>query len=144
MDDREIKEFDTTASECLPCKKHSNVYKALRNVVNRERKSCKAKYYSSKVEDLKGTNPKQWWGEMKKLSGLSKKSSTNLLDDLSVPDLEDMSNQEIGNAINSALLEPLQVLDTHDLSTMELDVEEDGEVLEVCVVRVCHLFTAPR
>ena len=57
--------------------KHSNVYKALRNTVNRERKSCKAKYYSSKVEDLKGTNPKQWWREMKKLSGLSNKSSTN-------------------------------------------------------------------
>ena len=120
--------------------KHSNVYKALRNAVNRERKSCKAKYYSSKVEDLKGTNPKQWWKAMKKLSGLSKKSSTNLLDDLSVPDLGNMSNQEIANAIDSALLEPLQVFDTFDQSTMELDVEDDGEVLEVCVVRVCHLL----
>lgn len=60
--------------------------------------------------------------------------------DLSVPDLEDMSNQEIANAINSALLEPLQAFDTLDQSTMELDVEDDGEVLEVCVVRVCHLL----
>ena len=62
------------------------------------------------------------------------------MDDLSVPDLEDMSNQEIANAIISALLEPLQVFDTLDQSTMELDVEDDGEVLEVCVVRVCHLL----
>ena len=77
---------------------------------------------------------------MKKLSGLSKKSSTNLLDDLSVPDLEDMSNQEIANAINSALLKPLQVFNTLDQSNMELDVEEEGEVLEVCVVRVCHFL----
>ena len=80
---------------------------------------------------------------MKKLSGLSKKSSTNLLDDLSVPDLGDMSNQEIANAINSALLEPLQVFDTLDQSTMELDVEDDGEVLEVCVVRERGHFLAP-
>ena len=66
---------------------------------------------------------------MKKLSGLSKKSSTNLLHDLSVPDLEDMSKQEIANAINSALLEPLQVFDTLDQSTMELDVKDDGELI---------------
>ena len=42
------------------------ITKALRNAVNRERKACKAEYYSSKVEELKGTNPEEWWREMKK------------------------------------------------------------------------------
>ena len=79
------------------------------------------KYYSSKVEDLKGTNPKQWWREMKKLSGSSKKSCSNLLDDLSVPDFDDMSHQEIANAINSAFLEPLQAFEILDQSSVELD-----------------------
>ena len=120
--------------------KYSNDYKALRNAVNRERKSCKAKYYSSKVEDLKGTNPKQWWREMKKLSGSSKKSCSNLLDDLSVPDFDDMSHQEIANAINSAFLEPLQAFEILDQSSVELDQEDNGEVLEVSVVRVCHFL----
>ena len=120
--------------------KYSNDYKILRNAVNEERKSCKAKYYSSKVEDLKCTNPKQWCREMKKLSGSSKKSGSNLLDDFSVPDFEDMSNQEIANAINSALLESLRVFDTLDQSAADLDQEDSGEVLEVSMVRVCHLL----
>ena len=35
-----------------------------RNAVNKERKLCKAKYYTSKVQDLKGVNPRLWWKEV--------------------------------------------------------------------------------
>ena len=51
-----------------------------------------------------------------------------------------MSNQEIANAINSALLEPLRVFDTPDRSATDLDQEDRGEVLEVSMVRVCQLL----
>ena len=77
---------------------------------------------------------------MKKLRGSSKKSGSNLLDDLSVPDFDDMPHQEIANAINSALLEPLQTFEILDQSTVELDHKDNGEVLKVSVVCVCHLL----
>ncbi|KXJ08316.1 hypothetical protein AC249_AIPGENE967 [Exaiptasia diaphana] len=41
-------------------------YHALRNQVNRERKSCRAKFYESKVEQLKESKPATWWSEVKK------------------------------------------------------------------------------
>ena len=43
--------------------------------MNRERKTSKAKFYSSKVENLKGKNPKQWWKEVNRLSGATKTDS---------------------------------------------------------------------
>ena len=57
----------------------SSQYKALRNAVNTERKSCNAKYYTSKVQDLKGANPKQWWKKVNKLTGSTKKEHCDLL-----------------------------------------------------------------
>ena len=68
------------------------------------------------------------------------KSGSNLLDDLFVPDFDDISYQEIANAINSALLEPLKAFEILDQSTVELDQEDNGEVLKVSVVCVCHLL----
>ena len=47
----------------------SSQFKYLRNLVNRERKACRARYYESKVQQLKGKNPKKWWDEVKRLSG---------------------------------------------------------------------------
>lgn len=38
-------------------------FRHLRNAVNRERKSCRSRYYSSKVADLKNVKPGKWWGE---------------------------------------------------------------------------------
>ena len=42
----------------------------LRNLVNRERKGCRAKYHECKVQHLKGCFPAKWWGEIKRLSGI--------------------------------------------------------------------------
>ena len=49
-----------------------------RNQVNRERKSCRTKYYDSRVKQLKECDPSGWWKEIKKLSlsGMSASSNT--------------------------------------------------------------------
>ena len=43
----------------------------LRNAVNRERKSCRSRYYSSKAADVKDVKPGKWWGEVKKIAGMT-------------------------------------------------------------------------
>ena len=87
--------------------RHGLSYKFYRNAVNKERKLCKGKYYASKVQDLKGVNPRSWWKEVNKLSG-AKSQNVNLLNALNVPDLENLSAPEIANGINEALLKPLR------------------------------------
>ena len=42
-----------------------NVFKTLRNRLNRERKSCRAMFYKSKVDHLKECSPSIWWKEVK-------------------------------------------------------------------------------
>ena len=50
-------------------------FRILRNRINRERKTCRAKYYDSKVRHLKDCEPANWWKEVKKLSGKSAATS---------------------------------------------------------------------
>ena len=38
-------------------------FRRLRNRVNRLRKSCRTKYYASKVEHLRDCDPRRWWKE---------------------------------------------------------------------------------
>ena len=87
--------------------RHGLAYKFYRNAVNKERKLRKGKYYTSKVQDLKGVNPCSWWKEVNKLSG-AKSENVNLLNALNVPDFDNLSSPEIANGINEALLEPLR------------------------------------
>ena len=47
------------------------MFRELRNRVNRERKMCRANYYQAKVQHLKKCKPSEWWKEVKKLSGCS-------------------------------------------------------------------------
>ena len=39
------------------------LFQFYRNRVNRERKTCRAKYYQSKMKGCKDTNPRLWWSE---------------------------------------------------------------------------------
>jgi len=55
-------------------------FRRLRNAVNRERKTCRSKYYDGKVKHLKECSPADWWKEVKKLSG--KENSTSSRDDV--------------------------------------------------------------
>ncbi|CAH3105794.1 unnamed protein product, partial [Pocillopora meandrina] len=102
-----LKELIRLRQNAFHSNKKGPVFRFYRNAVNRERKLCKAAYYTSKVQDLKGMNPRQWWKEINKLSG-SKKQNPNLLSSLDVQQFTNMSPQEIASAINEALLEPLQ------------------------------------
>lgn len=90
---------------------HSLMYKYYRNAVNRERKKCKAKFYQGKVKELKNNNPKQWWNQIKRISGMSKPSHSPIINDLNnlQPANESpLSLQDHANAINCAFLKPME------------------------------------
>ena len=84
---------------------NSVIFRFYRNAVNRERKKCKREFYSSKVQHLKGVNPKIWWKEVKRISGIDV-CKCSILDQLDDPRTENMSKEAIANTINEALLEP--------------------------------------
>ena len=85
----------------------STQYKFYRNVVNRERKMAKAKFYCSKVEHMKQVNPKTWWKEVKRLSG-SQSHTDDLINQIQDGSIENYTRQELANVINKAFLDPLQ------------------------------------
>ena len=86
---------------------NSVLFKFYRNVVNRKRKTCKAEYYKSRVQQMKGENPKAWWKEVERLSGMQSRAG-DLLSQMNVEGIEDLSMLELANAINTAFLEPLE------------------------------------
>ena len=73
-------------------------FKFYRNIINRERKLCKAKFYESKISTLKDNNPKRWWSEVKRLSGLQSRSG-DLRDLIDAGNLDDL---ELANSINTS------------------------------------------
>ena len=79
----------------------SSQFKYLRNHVNRERKACRARYYQSKVQQLKGKNPKKWWDEVKRLSG-AKSRNGDLVNLKNIEQFSSLSGPDQANAINSA------------------------------------------
>ena len=86
---------------------NSALFKFYRNAVNRKRKTCKAQYYKSRVQQMKGENPKAWWKEVGRLSGMQSRAG-DLLSQVNVEGIEDLSMLELTNAINTAFLEPLE------------------------------------
>lgn len=60
-----IKQLIRLRQRAFHFNKEGTLYKFYRNAVNKERKLCRAKYYVSKVRDLKEVNPRQWWKEVK-------------------------------------------------------------------------------
>ena len=83
---------------------------------------------------MKGANPRQWWKEVKKISGSV--NSIKLMSSLNVPGYDNLSHKEIADAINASLLEPLQEYNPLDPSTINLPGEELDVIPEVSVVRV--------
>ena len=84
----------------------SLIFKQYRNLVNREQKSCRAKYYKLNFDRLKEYNPKHWWNEVKRISNFSNKQ-----DPISLTNVETFSNLtqiEEANEINKAFLGPLE------------------------------------
>ena len=56
--------------------KNTFLFKFFRNRVNRERKAARSKYYQSKVDFLKDTDPKKWWSFCKKIRGMPKANTS--------------------------------------------------------------------
>jgi hypothetical protein len=54
------------------------------------RKSCRAEYFASKVANLKKSNPKSWWTEVKRISGM-RPVPGSLLNQLRVEDTEHLT-----------------------------------------------------
>ena len=80
-----------------------------RNLINREQKVLRKKFFTSKVSQLKQVNPSQWWGAVKQIPGMSSLSgSQDLTSQLNIQDLVDLSSQVIANKVNEAFLEPMQ------------------------------------
>ena len=73
-------------------------FKFYRNVVNRKRKMCKANFYETKVEQIKQSDPKSWWKEVKRLSGAWNPSPSHL----DVDELESLPLSEVADHINHA------------------------------------------
>ena len=74
------------------------MFKLLRNKVNRERKRCRKVYYKKKVGNLLDSKPKDWWREVKQLSG--QQSTRPDLRSMIRFDVED-SDEGLGNRTRS-------------------------------------------
>ena len=80
-------------------------FRRLRNRVNRLRKSCRPKYYDSKVEHLRDCAPRRWWNEVKRLGGMQSATRTDLTSVLKLFDSgPDSSLKALANTINNAFL----------------------------------------
>ena len=82
-------------------------FKQYRNLVNRGRKTCRAKYYESKIQQFKGVTPKKWWQEVKRLSGM-KSTNVNVINQIDIEEFSNLTLQKQVNSINAAFLSPLE------------------------------------
>ena len=84
----------------------STMFKQYRNLVNRERKLCRAKYYELNIHKLKEKNPKKWWSEVKRVSNFSTKREPISLNNVEA--FSNLTQMERADKINAAFLEPLE------------------------------------
>lgn len=73
-----------------------------------QEENVQSKIYETKVEQMKQSDPKSWWKEVKRLSGARNSSPCSLLSYLDVDELESLPLSEVVDYINHALLEPLE------------------------------------
>ncbi|XP_046863517.1 uncharacterized protein LOC124457285 [Xenia sp. Carnegie-2017] len=127
------KAFNTQGSE-------SASFKYYRNLVNRVRKRCRSDYYESKIQHLKGEQPKQWWAEVKRLSGM-KAQTSDLVNQIDIDGFSELSPKVQADLINAAFLDPL---DEYKLtSPLEYHhLEGSPEILTVSVERVQKALNA--
>jgi hypothetical protein len=56
---------------------------------------------------IKHTNPKRWWSEAKRLSGMKEKNS-DLSSQIKIEEFSNFPQREQANIINTAFLEPIE------------------------------------
>ena len=101
-------------------------FRKFRNLVNRERKILRKSFFTSKVSQLKQTKPSQWWAAVKRISGMSPLSgSQDLLSQLNIQDLANLSPTVIANKINEAFLEPMQPFKSLECTQVNNEVPLD-------------------
>ena len=72
------------------------LFRYYRNRVNRERKICGEKFYSSKVEHLKKSKPSRWWKEVKQIAGMTPSTGAeDLYNQIQIDDMDRKSPTEI-------------------------------------------------
>ena len=110
-----------------------------RNLINRYRKSCRAKYYENKVKDLNECNPRNWWSYVKSLSGMATPRS-DILDILKIPEIDKHSTSpyEIANVINYQLLQPMQMYSTLISDDSANLVRDESSFLTVTEISVAN------
>ena len=84
------------------------------------RRSCWADYFASKVANLKKSNPKSWWTEVKRISGM-RPVSGSLFSQLHVLDTEHLTHKGFADLTNKRLTEPMNTygpLNVTDLNTL--------------------------
>ncbi|PFX12184.1 hypothetical protein AWC38_SpisGene23896 [Stylophora pistillata] len=80
-----------------------------RNGVNREGKALHGRFYASKVNQLMHTNPSQKWNSVKRIAGMIPATDTDTVTScLQIEGTESLSEYNIANMINAALVEPLE------------------------------------
>ena len=83
---------------------NESLFTLLRNKVNRERKRCRKIYYQNKVKELRDTKPRDWWREIKELSGNNRKSD---IQSILNPDIN-YTGKELSDKINEAFVSVLE------------------------------------
>ena len=86
------------------------------------------------VHNTEKGNPKAWWNEIKRLGGM-KSANRSIIHQINVDGLEDISEQELANRINTAFLEPLAEYQL-PLPLGRISLEDNPEFLEVSEERV--------
>ena len=68
---------------------------------------CRSDYYESYIRniDKESESPKVWWKEIKRIGGMS--SNSNVINQIIIEALDNISEYELANTINKAFLEPL-------------------------------------
>ena len=123
-------------------------FKKLRNQVNRERKSCRKRFYQNKVEHLKSCSPATWWKEIKKLSGVSspvpsQEDTMLILHNIDKESLlSDHTPEQLANMINESFVTPMKAFNPL-LPHLRLDNEDDNfpsllPVIEISAFKICR------
>ena len=99
-----------------------------------------SEFYKSNVEHMKKENPKVWWKEVKRLCGFNSNSG-NASSDIHIEAIENLTDQQLANAINEAFREPLEEYRPPQPLTKARIDEDTPELPEVSDMRIFKLLT---
>ena len=83
------------------------LFRFLGNGVNRQRKTCLAKYYKTKISQVKELRRSVWWKEIKKICDMTPSHARG--DDLVdlLDKIDNLSREDFPTTINEAFLLPM-------------------------------------